>query len=278
MASVMNQSAQRTLPTQPYDSSVEAPKISFRDISVAFTDGAGQSVSVVEGLDLDIQTGQFVSIVGPSGCGKSTLLRVLAGLVPSTGGQTLIDGEHADETSERIGFMFQRDTLLPWASVADNIRVGTDMAGVDGAKVEERIADLISFLQLSGFENQKPHQLSGGMRQRVALGRLLAYEPEIFLMDEPFGALDAQTKATMGRELLRIWSEHRRSVIFVTHDIEEAVTLSDRVIVLSPRPGRITLDLSIDLPRPRDGKLLRKNRTYLDYVDQVWNEIEANRA
>lgn len=278
MASVMNQPVQQVSRAPSYEIAPNVPKISFQDISVAFTDGTGQSVSVIENLNLDIQAGQFVSFVGPSGCGKSTLLRVLAGLVPSTGGNALVDGRPADGTSERIGFMFQRDTLLPWASVEENIRVGTDLAGINGGKVERRIADLISFLQLSGFEHHKPHQLSGGMRQRVALGRLLAYEPEIFLMDEPFGALDAQTKATMGRELLRIWSEHRRSVIFVTHDIEEAVTLSDRVIVLSPRPGRITLDLSIDLPRPRNGKLLRKSRAYLDYVDQVWNEIEANRA
>jgi NitT/TauT family transport system ATP-binding protein len=278
MASIMSQTVERLPRTQPYERPVETSKISFRDISVTFTDGVGQPVPVIEGLSLDIRAGQFVSIVGPSGCGKSTLLRVLAGLVPSSGGHALVDGKPADGTSERIGFMFQRDTLLPWASVADNIRIGIDLAGGSGAKATERIGDLISFLQLSGFEGHKPHQLSGGMRQRVALGRLLAYEPEIFLMDEPFGALDAQTKATMGRELLRIWSEHRRSVIFVTHDIEEAVTLSDRVIVLSPRPGRITLDLSIELSRPRDGKLLRKDSAYLEYVDRIWNEIEGNRA
>lgn len=278
MAPRMTQSAQRAPRAEAYADPAQTPKISFRDISVFYTDSDGQSVSAIEGLNLDIPAGQFVSIVGPSGCGKSTLLRVLAGLVPASGGQALVGGSQADQTPERVGFMFQRDTLLPWASVADNIRIGTDLATVDRSKVETRIAELIAFLQLSGFEGHKPHQLSGGMRQRVALGRLLAYDPEIFLMDEPFGALDAQTKATMGRELLRIWSEHRRSVIFVTHDIEEAVTLSDRVIVLSPRPGRITLDLTIDLPRPRDAKLLRKNKTYLDYVDQVWNEIEAGRA
>lgn len=172
-------------------------KIAFNNLDVAYTDAEGRTVMVVENFNLEIPAGQFVSIVGPSGCGKSTLLRVLSGLVPASTGTALVDGHGADEARERIGFMFQRDTLLPWASVVDNIRVGTDLARIDRDKVDARIRDLIGFLKLSSFENHKPHQLSGGMRQRVSLGRLLAYEPELFLMDEPFGALDSQTKAVM---------------------------------------------------------------------------------
>ncbi|MGI6851030.1 ABC transporter ATP-binding protein [Mesorhizobium sp. 1B3] len=253
-------------------------KISFCDLRVSYATPQGEGVLVIDRFNLDIPAGQFVSIVGPSGCGKSTLLRVLSGLVPASAGKALIDGRSFAHSRENVGFMFQRDTLLPWASVADNIRVGAELSGrQDGNDAERRIIELIGFLKLDGFEHHKPHQLSGGMRQRVSLGRLLAYEPDIFLMDEPFGALDTQTKAAMGRELLRIWAHHQRSVIFVTHDIEEAVTLSDRVIVLSPRPGRIVLDLPIELKRPRDPKLLRKDPAYIDHVDRIWSRIEAAR-
>ena len=249
--------------------------IAFKGIRVRFSSSAGQDVLVMDGFDLEIPAGQFVAIVGPSGCGKSTLLRVLSGLVRADAGTALIDGLTADETAERIGFMFQRDTLLPWASVQDNISIGLELAHAPAATARERIRELVDFLKLTGFERHMPHQLSGGMRQRVSLGRLLAYDPDIFLMDEPFGALDSQTKAVMGRELLRIWERHQRTVLFVTHDIEEAVTLSDRVIVLSPRPGTIRLDLSINLPRPRDPRLLRKEPAYIDYVDRIWREIDA---
>jgi len=249
--------------------------IEFKGLRVRFASAKGDDVLVMDDFNLAIPSGQFVSIVGPSGCGKSTLLRVLSGLVEADAGTAHIDGLTAESTSERIGFMFQRDTLLPWANVYDNIEIGLELAHVPASARAARIAELISFLKLTGFEKHMPHQLSGGMRQRVSLGRLLAYDPDIFLMDEPFGALDSQTKAVMGRELLRIWEQHKRTVLFVTHDIEEAVTLSDRIIVLSPRPGRIRLDIQIDLERPRDTQRLRKNNVYIDYVDQIWREIDA---
>ncbi|CAH1653566.1 NitT/TauT family transport system ATP-binding protein [Hyphomicrobiales bacterium] len=249
--------------------------IRFNGVRVGFTRQTGQHVRALEDFSLDIPAGQFVSIVGPSGCGKSTLLKVLSGLVEAEAGTALVDGLTAQDSRERIGFMFQRDTLLPWASVEDNIRIGADLSGQAPANMQRRIAELIAFLRLTGFEKSKPHELSGGMRQRVSLGRLLAYDPDILLMDEPFGALDSQTKAAMGQELLRIWAHHRRTVIFVTHDIEEAVTLSDRVVVLSPRPGRIRLDLSIDLPRPRSAAQLRKDARYIDYIDRIWSQIET---
>ena len=250
--------------------------IRFNGVRVGFTTPAGQHVHALDDLSLDIPAGQFVSIVGPSGCGKSTLLKVLSGLVAAEAGTALVDDLTAQDSRERIGFMFQRDTLLPWASVEENIRIGTDLSGQEPAGAPRRIAELIAFLRLTGFENSKPHELSGGMRQRVSLGRLLAYDPDILLMDEPFGALDSQTKAAMGQELLRIWAHHKRTVIFVTHDIEEAVTLSDRVVVLSPRPGRIRLDLSIDLPRPRSAAQLRKDARYIGYVDRIWSQIDGH--
>jgi len=195
-------------------------KIALRNLDVAYPSPDGKPARVVQDVSLDVPAGQFVSIVGPSGCGKSTLLRVLSGLLEPAGGSAFIDGAPVTHAKDRVGFMFQRDTLLPWASAEENIRVGAELAQVPSELIAERVRSLIGFLRLTGFEKHLPHELSGGMRQRVALGRLLAYEPDIFLMDEPFGALDSQTKSAMGRELLRIWTEHRRSVLFVTHDIE----------------------------------------------------------
>jgi NitT/TauT family transport system ATP-binding protein len=251
---------------------VTTPKISLQRLTVAFGSSGETSTPVLENITLDIPAGQFVSILGPSGCGKSTLLRVLSGLVPASSGRVQIDGATIMEPPPQVGFMFQRDTLLPWANVEDNIHIGAELSGkkVDRAA----IATLIMFLGLAGFEKHLPHQLSGGMRQRVALGRLLAYEPELYLMDEPFGALDAQTKSLMGRELLRIWAAYRRSVVFVTHDIEEAVMLSDRVIVLSSRPGLIALDLPIALDRPRDVKTLRVNPAFTSLCQTLWDVLD----
>ena len=250
------------------------PKISLRDIRVDFTSPEGEPVNVLQHIDLEVPPGQFVSIVGPSGCGKSTLLRLVSGLVAPSSGEVLIDGEAVARTPERVGFMFQRDTLLPWATVEENIKLGAELAHAAPAAIPGIVARLIALLRLGGFEKHRPHQLSGGMRQRVALGRVLAYEPDIFLMDEPFGALDAQTKAVMGQELLRVWSANQRSVIFVTHDIEEAVALSDRVIVLSARPGRIKLDLEIDIDRPRIPSLLRKAPRFAELTELLWQSLD----
>jgi len=253
---------------------VPPTKVALKDINLSFTSPSGETVPVLDGISLDIPAGQFVSIVGPSGCGKSTLLRILSGLIKPNGGKAEIDGSPVEQNSERVGFMFQRDTLLPWASVEDNIRIGTDLGGIKGNDAATRIRELIAFLRLTGFEKHRPHQLSGGMRQRVALGRLMAYEPQLYLLDEPFGALDSQTKAAMGRELLKVWAAHKRSVLFVTHDIEEAVTLSDRVIVMSARPGKIKRDVLIDLPRPREPAQLRRQKRFAQYIDEIWSALD----
>jgi NitT/TauT family transport system ATP-binding protein len=250
------------------------PKVAVEALDITFPGSGGAPVQVLDGLDLRIATGEFLAIVGPSGCGKSTLLRVISGLLPPSGGSVRVDGEEVTAPPPRLGFMFQRDTLMPWASVFDNIAVGAELAGRSKAEIGGRVPALVSFLRLSGFERHLPHQLSGGMRQRVALGRLLAYEPDLYLMDEPFGALDSQTKTVLGRELLRVWATHRRSVVFVTHDIEEAVTLADRVVVLSQRPGRIKLDLEVSLPRPRDGRALRGTPEFGALCTQVWTALD----
>lgn len=246
-----------------------APKMQVDNLSVVFSGIAGE-VTAIGNMTLDIAQGEFVAIVGPSGCGKSTLLKVASGLVAAHSGTIKIDGQIVDGPPPGVGFMFQRDTLLPWATVADNIAVGCELAGLERSKRPARIAELIDLVHLKGFESHHPGALSGGMRQRVSLARLLAYEPDIYLMDEPFGALDYQTKIVMGRELLRIWEAHRRSIVFVTHDIEEAVALADRVIVMSPRPGRIVAEHAINLPRPRDPRALRGDPEFGALCRAIW--------
>lgn len=231
------------------------------------------AVEVLRDVSLTLDNGAFLSIVGPSGCGKSTLLKLVSGLEQPSKGRILVDGAEVNSSGERLGFMFQKDALLPWATVEENITVGLELRGLPVELHTERRRELISFLGLAGFERHYPSMLSGGMRQRVSLGRLLAYEPELYLMDEPFGALDAQTKILMARELLRIWSSYKKSVIFVTHDIEEAVFLSDRVIVLSSRPGQIKATFDVNLPRPRDFRSTRKMPEFHDLVAEIWDQI-----
>jgi len=243
-------------------------KVVVQNASVAY-DG----LTVLKDVELTLEDGEFVSIVGPSGCGKSTLLKIVSGLERPSKGKVFIDGVEVTEIPPRLGFMFQRDALLPWATTRENINVGLELSNYPAEKRSQRLAELIDFLQLKGFENHYPTMLSGGMRQRVSLGRLLAYEPEVYLMDEPFGSLDAQTKLTMGKELLRIWSTHRRSVIFVTHDIQEAAYLASRVIVISGRPGTVKKEFVVDLPYPRDFNTIRTMPKFYDLCSAIWDEI-----
>ena len=243
--------------------------VEMRDVSLAYE----ASIPVLRDINLSISEGEFVSIVGPSGCGKSTLLKLISGMIAPNGGEVRVRGAKVVGTPPSIGFMFQRDALLPWASVIDNIRVGLECARVPKSEHEARIQSLLALLGLEEFGSHYPHALSGGMRQRTALGRLLAYAPEIYLLDEPFGALDALTKISMGRELLRIWSEQKRPVLFVTHDIEEAVSLSDRVIVMSGRPGTIKADYEVTLSRPRDPRKVRMLPEFHALVDKIWSDI-----
>jgi NitT/TauT family transport system ATP-binding protein len=220
-----------------------------------------------------VDQAEFVALVGPSGSGKSTILRAIAGLNAVESGVISVDGVKVDGPPEHIGFMFQRDTLLPWLTVRENIEVGLELAGIASAQRSSRVAELLAMLRLSEFHDAYPTQLSGGMRHRVSLGRMLAYQPAVMLMDEPFGALDFQTKAAMGRELLRIWEAERRSILFVTHDIEEAVTLADRVLVYSPRPARLIAEHRIDLPRPRNPRTLRKSPEFAAYTSAIWQAL-----
>jgi NitT/TauT family transport system ATP-binding protein len=251
----------------------EAPRIFLDDVTISFPTDHGR-LDVVNRVSLTVGKAEFVVLVGPSGCGKSTILRAIAGLTSAESGIVSVDGRKVDGPPEHIGFMFQKDTLLPWQTVRENIEVGLVLAGVPQARRSSRIDELLSLLRLSGFRDAYPAQLSGGMRQRVSLGRMLAYEPAVMLMDEPFGALDFQTKIVMGRELLRIWEAERRSILFVTHDIEEAVALADRVLVFSPRPARIVAEHRIALPRPRDLRALRASPEFTAYTRAIWGALE----
>lgn len=224
-------------------------KLSVRDVSVRFRMPGGDALAALGPVSLDIGAGEFVSIVGPSGCGKSTLIRVIAGLQTASSGSVLKDGEPVTEPSARIGMMFQQANLMPWRTVIDNVALPQELAGVDRKTRRHAARDLLRFLGLDGFDNAYPGSLSGGMAQRVALGRVLSQDPELLLLDEPFGALDAFTREQLSFDLLKV--RDGKTVVMVTHDIQEAVLLSDRVIVMSARPGRIVADVTVPLARPR---------------------------
>ncbi|MGI4813794.1 MAG: ABC transporter ATP-binding protein [Janthinobacterium lividum] len=212
----------------------------------------GRSLPVLENIDLSVADGEFVSVVGSSGCGKSTLLRLLVGLESEYAGELKLDGTPIVGTSLERGIVFQEHRLLPWLTVQQNIALGLLNAPRSAADKRRAIAEHIALVQLKGFENAYPHQLSGGMSQRVAIARALINEPEVLLLDEPFGALDAMTRARLQQALQHIWSQQGITMILVTHDVEEAIFLGDRVVVMEPRPGRIKRIIDVDLPRPRD--------------------------
>jgi NitT/TauT family transport system ATP-binding protein len=225
-------------------------------------------------VSLRIRRGEFVAIVGPSGCGKSTLLNMVAGLMKPSAGTIAYDGKLVAELNRRVGYMTQRDNLLPWRSVENNIGIALEIARMSGGERARRVERYIDLVGLNGFEKHYPAELSGGMRKRVALARTLIYDPETLLMDEPFGALDAQLKLILHAELLRIWEESGKTIVFVTHDLTEALTLADRVAVLSSRPGTVKLIQPVDLPRPRDVFKVRFTERFGHLHEQLWAALE----
>ncbi len=243
-------------------------KLSVSALSKRFGD-----LEALRDIGLGIGAGEFVSIVGPSGCGKTTFLRIVAGLEPASAGEVRIDGRPVTSPGADRGFVFQQDSLLPWRTVFANAMIGPEIGGNEGEREKRRTLDLLKLVGLAGFEDYFPRQLSGGMRQRVNLARALAIDPQILLMDEPFSALDAQSREIMQTELLRIWEQGRKTVIFVTHQIDEAVFLSDRVFVFARRPGRLQDRVEIDLPRPRT-LALKRTPEFVAYVDRIWKLIE----
>ena len=265
------------------------PKLQMRGMTKTFVaPRTGQTTLAVADVSLDIEAGEFISIVGPSGCGKSTVLNMIAGLDKPSSGSLLKDGAPIPGPGADRGVMFQDYALMPWQTVQDNVgfglRHGTPGKGFTPVQREERIRHFVELVGLNGSEKKYPHQLSGGMRQRVALARLLANGPDILLMDEPLGALDAQTRLILQIELLRIWGQtaprdQRKTAVFITHDIEEAVFLADRVVVMSSHPGRVRAVLPVDLPRPR-GEHTRSDPRFGHLAEEIWGLIrdEAYRA
>lgn len=228
--------------------------IAVQNVSKTFKASDGVTVHALDAINLDVQPGEFVSFIGPSGCGKSTLLRIIANLIEPSGGAVLVNGKSAQQAREHreYGFVFQNPTLYDWRTVIENVQLPLEIMKYPRMMREARAREMLKLVELSGFENKYPWQLSGGMQQRVSIARALAFEPHILLMDEPFGALDEMTRERMNNELLNIWERiANMTVIFVTHSISEAVYLSSRVVVMSPRPGRIAELIDIDLPRPR---------------------------
>lgn len=247
--------------------------IEVRRLSKTFPVG-GSTLTALSDVSFKVKKGEFVSLIGPSGSGKSTVLNIIATLIEPSDGSILIDGVvQQGHANPKVGYMFQRDTLFPWRTVIGNIGYALEATGVAKAKRRERVAECIRQAGLVGFEDAYPSALSGGMRQRVQLMRTLIRRPEILLMDEPFGSLDTHTKLDMHRVLLDIWESERQTVVFVTHDLAEALTLSDRVIVLTTRPGRIKAAFEVNFARPRDEVALPETKEYSELFSEVWHSL-----
>jgi NitT/TauT family transport system ATP-binding protein len=234
----------------------------------------GSIVRAIDNVTLSIEPGEFVSIVGPSGCGKTTFLKIVNGLLPPTAGELMIRGHELTQSTGDRAMVFQEASLFPWFTVARNIGYGLECKKVAKAEIEKRVTPFVDLVGLTGFDKHYPYELSGGMQQRANLARALVVDPAVLLMDEPFAALDAQTREMMQAELLDIWAQTSKTVLFITHQINEAIYLSDRVIVMSARPGRVIADIKIDIPRPRSLSVKRTD-AFLGYEDQIWQLIES---
>jgi NitT/TauT family transport system ATP-binding protein len=247
--------------------------VEFDRVGAHFRTPRGGVQHVLRDVSLEIAEGTFVAIVGPSGCGKSTLLNLAAGLIPPAAGGVRVFGAALDGVNRHAGYLFQQDALLPWRSVLDNVRLGLDFRGVTAAEATRKARGFIARVGLEGFEDRFPYQLSGGMRKRVAIAQSWIVEPRILLMDEPFAALDVQTRQNMETELLGLWQESRKTVLFVTHDLEEAIALADRVVVLTAGPARVKGVYDIDLARPRDVAEIRLGADFTTLYRRIWNDL-----
>ncbi len=250
----------------------QVSNLSLDSVTLIYEDAEGAGVLALEEIDIDVRENEFLVVVGPSGCGKSTLLKLMVGLLRPSAGNVLHRGSPVVDTLQDVGMVYQDPLLLPWRSVLDNILLPVEILRWDRKTYLPIAEEIIDTVGLTGFADKTPRQLSGGMQQRVALCRALITDPSLLLMDEPFAALDALTRDEMARELARLWEQRRKTVVFVTHSIAEAVLLGDRVIVMSPRPGRIERDIRIDLPRPRaDGA--RMGQAFEEYVEDIRGTI-----
>ncbi len=258
------------------------PAIRLARATKAFPDASGGSFTAMRDVTFDVAPGEFVTVVGPTGCGKSTTLSLISGLEPVTAGDVAVIGTPVTGIPPTVGYMFQQDAVLPWRTVRDNVALGLRYRGVPKAEARDRAQGWIARVGLDGFERYYPHQLSGGMRKRVAMAQTLITEPEIILMDEPFGALDVQTRELMQAELLRLWAGSKAAVVFVTHDLTEAIALADRVVVMTAAPATVKSIVAVDLPRPRMVDEIRLQPDFLALYREVWHalreEVEIARA
>ena len=262
-------------------SAASAPAVRLSGLDITFHLKGGTRYQAVKAIDLSVASGEFVSVVGPTGCGKSTLLNAAAGLLTPSAGKVDIFGKSLAGLNRRAGYLFQQDALMPWKTALDNVKVALEPMGVSDAEADKRARDWLARVGLRAFTERYPHMLSGGQRKRVALAQMLIRDPEILLMDEPFGPLDAQTRQIMGNLLLDLWSRDRKALIFVTHDLEEAIALSDRVVVMSAGPAAgIVADYKVPLPRPRDIAEIRLEKAFHEIHRDIWSSlrIEVQKA
>jgi NitT/TauT family transport system ATP-binding protein len=246
--------------------------LDVRNVTKSFNLQSGQTITALDEISLNVSEGEFVSVIGPSGCGKSTLFNIIGGLVTDFGGKVLVDGAEIRGPHEHIGMVFQEESTFPWRTAIRNVELPLEIMKKPRTERREKARKLLELVGLSGFENNYPAELSGGMKQRVAIARTLAFGPRIMLMDEPFGALDEQTRLLLGDKILQIWSDIRQTTLLITHNITEAVQMSDRVIVMTHRPGRIKRIIDIDLPRPRSSENI-KDKAFGDYVGMIWHDL-----
>jgi len=252
-----------------------ATKLEVRGVSVVYRNPKGPATVALDGVSIAVHEGEFLSIVGPSGCGKSTLLSAIDGLTPISRGSILLNGKPIKKPGRDRAVVFQSAALLPWRTVVNNITYGLELQGYAREERLQRAQRAIEVVGLAGFEHSHPHQLSGGMRQRVNLARALVCDPEVLLLDEPFAALDAQTREAMQAELLRIWNLNRITAVFITHQIDEALFLSDRVIVMSARPGRVVDEITVTTPRPRS-LAVKQTPEFLELTNRIWGKLHGD--
>jgi len=249
------------------------PAIELDRVTKRFVSPTGKSFTALHDLDLTVAAGEFVAVVGPTGCGKSTTLALISGLEAPSSGAVRVFGEPVTAVGRSVGYVFQRDAVFPWKSVIDNVAMGPRFRGIDTEKANTEAHEWIARVGLDGFERYYPHQLSGGMRKRVALAQTLINHPRILLMDEPFSALDVQTRALMENELLDLWASTGASVVFVTHDLEEAIGMADRVVVITAGPGTVKGSYRVDLPRPRNIAEIRFQPRFVELYEEIWNDL-----
>ncbi len=251
-------------------------RLEYRNVTMRFAERSGKSLTAVQGVSLSVADGEVVSLIGPSGCGKSTLLNIGSGLHAPSDGAAFVDGERVDGPNAHVAFMLQKDLLLPWRTVLENAMFGVEIQGLPAPERKRRAQALLENFNLAEFAGHYPHQLSGGMRQRAALARTLAVDPSVLLLDEPFSAVDAQTRMVLQRELAQTLRRERKTALLITHDLLEAVTLSDRVLVMSRRPGRIIDEIRVELPQ-RDDPIARRQETKVnDYVGQLMDRLDIS--